>query len=61
MIYWVFCKSIKYDLSKRLKVLMLFNLIIEWGIEFHNFGLWYNIVNFLSLFGRHENGMTRHN
>ena len=33
MIYWVFFKFIKYDVSKRLKVLLLFDLIIEWGKE----------------------------
>ena len=33
MISWVFCKFIKYDLSKQFKVLMLFDLIIKWGKE----------------------------
>ena len=40
-IYWVFCELIKYDLCKSLKVLMLFDLIIEWGKGVHNFGPWY--------------------
>ena len=35
MINWEFCKIIKYDLSKRLKVLMLFDLIIERVKQFH--------------------------
>ena len=34
-INWELCKIIKYDLSKRLKVLILFDLIIEWVKEFH--------------------------
>ena len=41
-IYWVFCKFIKYDLSKPLKVIMLFDLIIEWDKELMvlNAGCW---------------------
>ena len=34
-INWEFCKKIKYYLSKRLKVLMLFDLIIERVTEYH--------------------------
>ena len=59
-IYGVFGKFIKYDLSKRLKLLKLFDLIIERGKEFHNFSPWYKMVNFLFLFCRHEDGMTRY-
>ena len=43
MNYWVTFKFIEYDVSKRLKVLLLFETIIEWGKEFHNFSPWYNI------------------